>query len=280
MTKIDAERVFKLQITDIFDEEQVIEYISKIQKHPNVLNPSRIVREGTSSWLYYNVSQNGMTLRALIEKKPLHHNRLTNRLFHFMKIDPYKIILQLIDAYEFMLNNNLLLGQSNINPDCIWVEHEEHSTQLKVYVINTIETIVICKSLNDKNYWSPELFSKYKAVTFYPIEMEHHPLVNHLITKQTTTNKLVRYNTRPSTLTSVYSLGLIMYYIVTHNDPFEGHRLFADDKPYMSEIQKELNDCITIALECDIRERPTLQQYREIINSNQKKSKRRKCTIL
>jgi hypothetical protein len=280
MTKINTENICKIKITSIFDEVQVIEYISKIPKHPNVLSPSRIVREGACSWLHYNVSPNGMTLRALIEKKPLHHNRLTSRLFHFMKIDPYKIILQLIDAYEFMLDNNLLLGQSNINPDCVWVEHEEHSTQLKVYVINTIETIVNCE-LSDKNYWSPELFSKYKAVTFYPNEMEHHPLVNHLITKQTTTNKLVRYNTRPSTITSVYSLGLIMYYIVTHNDPFDCHRLFADDKPYMSEIQdKELNYSITIALECDIRERPTLQQYREIIISNQKKSKRRKCTIL
>jgi hypothetical protein len=275
MTKIDTEKVCKIQITDTFDEEQVIEYISKIQKHPNVLSPSGITRDGKSSWLYYNVSPNGMTLRALIEKKQLQHNRLTSRLFHFMKIDPYKIILQLIDAYEFMLNNNLLLGQSNINPDCIWVEHEENSSQLKVYVINTIETIVNCE-VSDKNYWSPELFSKYKAVTFYPTEFKQP-----FIVQQKNTNKLVRNNTRPSTITSVYSLGLIMYYIVTHKDPFDCYRLYANDKPYMSEIQdKDLNYSITIALDSDIRERPTLQQYREIIISNQKKSKRRKCTIL
>jgi hypothetical protein len=262
MTKINTENICKIKITSIFDEVQVIEYISKIPKHKNILNPSGITREGTCSWLYYNVSPNGMTLRALIEKKTLRHNRLTSRLFHFIKIDPYKIILQLIDAYEFMLDNNLLLGQSNINPDCIWIEHDEYDNHLKVYVINIIETIVVCE-VSDTNYWSPELFSKYKAVTFYQNETD--PTI-----KKYNTNKLIRYNTRPSTITTVYSLGLIMYFIVEHKDPFEGYRLYAHDKPYMFEIhEKKIKKCIMIALTSDVCNRPSLQEYRKyIIDAN------------
>lgn len=45
MTKINTENICKIQITGIFDEVQVIDYISKIQKHKNVLNPTGITGE-------------------------------------------------------------------------------------------------------------------------------------------------------------------------------------------------------------------------------------------
>ena len=55
-----------------------------------------------------------------------------------LKINPLDIMMQLIEACEFMLSKNMLVGQSSIDPDFIWIEYDE-SQKLHVRILNTIE---------------------------------------------------------------------------------------------------------------------------------------------
>jgi hypothetical protein len=266
MTKIYSEPTvieYKINITNKCDEDQLNEYINRLPQHPCVLNPVRVVRENREMWLAYKVTTKGTTLQKYILSKPAHRHtgRLSARisgLFHHKKrLNPIQIMMQLIDGYEFLLNNHMLTGQSNINPESIWVEQDDSGNMI-AFVINTVEAMTMGEyDSSNTSYWAPEMLSKYNHAAFY----DTTPSIQSL------TSKLKRYDTRPSTISAVYSLGLILYFIVARHEPFEGTRVNVYDKPPMQLIHDELiQKYILIALVSDMRERPTLQEFREFID--------------
>jgi len=257
--------IYRKMVSNNCDELQLSEYIKTIPTHSYVLNPVACIKEDKQIYLEYNVSSKGMTLRRFIldEAKVTNNNRLTKRitgfLHHKKHLNPIQTLLQLIDGYEFLLNKHLLTNQSNISPDCIWIEPDEHG-HLTAFVINTIESLTNVKSLNT-TYWSPEMLCKYNHAAFYNDTPEgHYESIYSLA------SKLSRYDTRPSTISAVYSLGLILYFIVAKREPFEGTRVNVYEKPPMHYIHDEhMKRNIFTALDSDVRERPTLQQYREYL---------------
>jgi hypothetical protein len=262
MTKIHSEQSetidYRVLVDNNCDESQLSEYISKLKPHPNILNPYACVKEDNSLWLLYKVSANGTTLRKyILDKKPQVTSRLSQKIidiFHHSHLNPEQMILRLIDGYEFLLNNHLLTNQSNINPDYIWIEPNA------AFVINTIESLTNEKTLNT-TFWSPEMLSKYNHAAFYDETVEgQYKSINTLA------SKLKRYDTRPSTISTVYSLGLVLYFIVAKREPFEGTRVDVYEKPPMHYIHDErMKRYILTAIDSDVKERPTLQQYREFI---------------
>ena len=258
MTKIHNETAelidYRIPVDNACDESQLSEYISKLKPHQNILHPYACVKEGKSLWLVYKVTAKGATLRTYILDKPK-TPRLSHILFHSNRLNPIQTLLQLIDGYEFLLNNHMLTNQSNINPDYIWIEPGE-----KAFVINTIESMTNEKMLST-TFWSPEMLSKYNHAAFYDDAPEgQHASVNNLA------SKLKRYDTRPSTISTVYSLGLVLYFIVAKREPFEGTRVNVYEKPHMHCINDErMKQYILTAIDPDARERPTLQQYREYL---------------
>ena len=266
MTKIYNEPTiteYKIKITNKCDEEQLNEYINRLPQHPCVLNPVRVVRENREMWLSYKVTTRGTTLQKYILNKPAHRHtgRLTARLsglFHHKKrLNPIKITMQLIDGYEFLLNNHMLTGQSNINPDSIWIEQDDSGNMI-AFIINTVESMTMSEyDSSNTAYWSPEMLSKYNHAAYY----DTTPSIQSL------SSRLKRYDTRPSTISAVYSLGLILYFIVARHEPFEGTRVNVYEKPFMHFIHDDrIKKYILAAIDSDVRERPTLQQFREIID--------------
>jgi hypothetical protein len=266
MTKIYNEPTiteYKVKITNKCDEAQLTEYISNMSEHPCVLNPNRVFRENREMWLTYKVSTRGTTLRNYILNKPAHRHtgRLTSRIsgmFHHKKrLNPIQIMMQLIDGYEFLLNNHMLTGQSNINPDSIWIEQDDSGNMI-AFIINTVESMTMGEyDSTNTAYWSPEMLSKYNHAAYY----DTTPSIQSL------TSRLKRYDTRPSTISTVYSLGLILYFIVARHEPFIGTRVNVYEKPFMHFIHDErIKKHILIAIDSDVRERPTLQQFRDIID--------------
>ena len=277
MTKIYNEPTiteYKIKVTNKCDEEQLNEYINRLPQHPCVLNPVRVVRENREMWLAYKVTTKGTTLQKYILSKPAHPDtgRLTARIsgfFHHKKrLNPIQIMMQLIDGYEFLLNNHMLTGQSNINPEFIWVEQDDSGNMI-AFVINTVESITMGEyDSSNTAYWCPEMVSKYNHAAFY----DTTPSIQSLA------SKLKRYDTRPSTISAVYSLGLILYFIVARHEPFEGTRVNVCDKPFMNFIHDErMKKYILTAIDSDVRERPTLQEFREFIDP---KKSTTKCMIL
>jgi hypothetical protein len=281
------------------DVTQLQDFISNLPKHPNVLSPLRVdIISKQRVCLHYKVSKRGMTLRNWVKQQQQagHNIRMTftnvnTRFAH--KITPYDIILPLIDGYEFMLNNNLLLNQSSINPDFIWVDYDQHEHgKLVIFAINTLETLAVdyCGTIDtDKNYWSPELLGKYNHFKFYATDSEHDQLFdsNHghvVIRQQQTMGGLKRYNTRPSTLSCVYSLGLVFYFIVAKHDPFPEQRIHVFDRPEIDVIKYSINPVfakrIWTATEPQLNDRPTMNDWKESIQRDLNASKHRLCILL
>ena len=298
--------------------------VSNIPQHPHLLSPHLVVAISKQRvWAHYKVSTRGMTLRNWVNLNVLHkpnnnnnnkHRNHSNhrnlritlsniktQLFH-NKITPYDIILPLIECYEFMLNNNLLLSQSSINPDFIWVDYDEHG-KLVVFAINTLETLAVNyygTVDSDKNYWSPELLGKYNHATFYANPNDFamaHELRNgngngnaNGIQPQGSLNsnsmtKLKRYNTRPSTLSCVYSLGLVFYFIVAKHDPFPEQRIHVLDRPEIDVIKYSINPIfakrIWTATEPELNNRPTMNDWKEsILGDLNADLSKRSCILL
>lgn len=258
MTKIHTETIdYRVLVDNTCDEEQLSGYISKLTHHPNILNPYACLKEDNKLWLLYKVSAKGKTLRSYILDKPP-PQRLSlqiSGMFHH-KLNPVQTLLQLIDGYEFLLNKHLLTNQSNINPDYIWIEPNENAA----FVINTIESLTNEKTLST-TFWSPEMLCKYNHAAFYDDTVEgEYKTINSLA------SKLKRYDTRPSTISTVYSLGLVLYFIVARREPFEGTRVNVYEKPPMQFVRDErIKHHILTAIDSDVRDRPTLQQYREYL---------------
>jgi len=253
---------YKIKIKNKCDGTQLNEYINRLPQHPYVLNPVSVIRDNKNMCLAYKVTSKGTTLRNYILDKSSasHTGRLTARISglfrHKKRLSPIQIMMHLIDGYEFLLKNHMLTGQSNINPDSIWIEPDDNGNMI-AFVINTVEFITMNEYDLNTAYWSPEMLSKYNHVAFY----DDTPA-----SFQSLSSKMKRTDTRPSTISVVYSLGLVLYFIIVQRDPFEGTRVNVYDKPPLHFIHDErmkLN--ILKALDSDMRERPTLQQYREYL---------------
>ena len=149
-----------------------------------------------------------------------------------------------------------------------------------VFAINTLETLAVnyygTVDDSDKNYWSPELLGKYNHATFYANDFAiAHELKNaNGIQPQGSLNsnsmtKLKRYNTRPSTLSCVYSLGLVFYFIVAKHDPFHEKRIHVLDRPEIDVIKYSINPIfakrIWTATEPELNNRPTMNDWKESI---------------
>lgn len=262
----------------------------KINIHPNILLPYSIKRGINQTTLLYKVNKNGMTLREFINVINKTHNTLRSTLRNTLRstlrntnimqykrvIKPLEIILQLISAYEHMLSNNMVLPSFSINPDYVWIQYDESGKQ-HVLVINAFENILIDKcdycANSDKNYWSPETLGKYRHTVYYDENNQSNSeKINEFkINSKSKTKKsssiVSREYSRNSTIGSVYSLGLILYFMTFHKDPFDEHRLHEDDTPDFAGCN-ENNDLIKIikfATITDVVERPTLLEFKEFI---------------
>jgi hypothetical protein len=266
MTKIhpDTSTHYRLPIDGRVNIDQLSEYIQNIPPHPSILSPFNIIKEDGVWYFLYKVETNGMTLRNWINPTNTHKSSFVRKTIFVRrrKMHNLDIMLNLIDTYEFMLSNNISFGQSNINPDLIWVEYDA-SHNIHFRVLNTLESMAYGCGSTDKNYWSPELIGKYNHVNYYDTAE------TTAVTKQ---KSLKRYNTRPSTLSSVYSLGLILYFLTYKDDPFTELRLDPYDRPTESANGNgRISALIRSATTPDIKERPTMQEWKtQIIDSRKK----------
>jgi len=251
----------------------------KVNIHPNILSPYSIKRGINQTTLLYKVFKNGMTLREFINLKPsrstLRSTILTNSK---RSMKPIEIILQLITAYEYMLSTNMVLPSFSINPDYIWIQYDESGKQ-HVLVINVFENILMDKCdyciNSNKSYWSPETLGKYSHMMYYSDNSSNSEKINefkiNLKSKiKKSSSVIARDYSRNSTFGSVYSIGLILYFMTLHKDPFDDHRLHEDDSPDFTDMIKnnKNNDLIKIikfATITDVVDRPTLVEFKEFI---------------
>jgi len=198
--------------------------------------------------LVYKVSDGGSTLRDFVTK--LHTVKPTKRIsFRREKaINPLDILLELIDVYDSLLSSNKITSQSFINPDLIWITKDHH-----IKVIYTWDLDIITDH-NLKLYWAPELLGKHTQLMYANIDAG--------IQKQVT---LKRYDTRPSTMSCVYSLGLVFYFMIMGDDPYDGHRIHVYDRPTLTLINPIYGRLIWNATTADVKQRPTMKEWREMI---------------
>lgn len=227
--------------------------------HTHVLSPIEVSYDSNATYLHYLVSDRGMTLREFIGyiNRPNRKVRRTvfNSFHHNYQVD---IILQLIDAYDFMMTNNMLVGQPNINPDCIWIERNL-SGEIKVYVMDVLETIIHDRyRITDDNqqYWSSEYINEYHNINYYNIDYQYKPI-------------LTRCDTRLPCKNIVYSLALILYFIVEHKDPYPEGRVIPVDRPYFSaDCNAKYKTYIMFATEPNIIKRPSLNEWKRILKKH------------
>ena len=123
------------------------------------------------------------------------------------------------------------------------------------------------------------MISKYNHKMYYS---DPDVQIPQCVMNYKSTKGFKRYDTRPSTLSSVYSLGLILYYIAMNEDPYVGHRTFADERPYrMHELNIKLSKLIWTATDPDITARPTLQEWKkQIVAAATNYNKKYSCVLL
>jgi len=231
------------------------------------ISPYRLHREGYNAYLVYHVTNNGKTLRSLIEsihqprKKSSLRKTLRQTFSRGLRIDPLDLLIKLIDTCENILISNKLLLQAHINPDLIWIDYDNNQNII-VKWLDILECDTACEKCGKTIYLSPELLSKQNCMMYFNMRL------NDTRPDTTQTNKqrmLKRYDTRPSTLSTVYSLGLIMFFIITATDPYVGSRIHVDERPDLTKISHLYNKIIWIATHPDPKDRPTLKEFREMV---------------
>ena len=246
MTKIEPTKNHTIEIFTTTNID-----ISKLPNHPNILFPQNADKQYNKVVLSYNVLANGSTLREFINKGKT--TRLSVRKIHVWS--PTDIILQIISACEFMATNNLITHKTNFNPDKIWLQYNEHG-KLCAFVIYAFENVTDQNDLlyldeRSKNYWAPEILRKHNQTRFY--YDREPPIVKH-------ESVLIRRNTLASTLQIVYSLGLILYFIVYKEDAFPELRIHEDDMPSFRSINK-YTDYIKVVVQPEAKDRMTLTDW-------------------
>ena len=233
------------------------------ENNPYLLSPYRTFKEGLYKYLVYHVTTRGKTLREFIDgiSKPPDRRTLRNsfRRQTRVRVNPLDLLLKLIDACEGSLHENTLLSQSHINPDLIWIDYDANNN-INVRLLDIMEYNVANEDINETMYLSPELLGKrnYLMYMVNSDSSDSHPTIQ----KRSSLN---RYDTRPSTLSSVYSIGLVLYFIINNSDPYEGSRIHVNDRPRLTDIPPVYSKLIWIATNDNPKERPTLKEFREIV---------------
>lgn len=253
--------------------------------HPFILHPTKCIRLNKSIiQLVYDVSRQGMTLRSFVEaqrrakKEHSLYSRMSSRLLHTAHLDPIPTMMRLIDGYEQLIEYHVIVGHSTVNPDCIWIEPDQ-TGRMCSYVINTMESYmqvstptagfvdnnISVSSLSDRTFWPPEILGKYNHRVFFSDGEDERTIAR--LTSTIRVRPFNRSNTRSSAITIVYSLGLVMFYMITKSPPFDGTRLDVDERPAMCMIENSRHrKIIEIAINADPKHRPTLAEFRDIIN--------------
>jgi hypothetical protein len=248
-------REYKKAISDICNVRATIP--TGILSHPHILYPVDISFDevANETYLHYMVSEDGMTLRDFINFIYSPRKKLRATIFNTLhRIRPIDIMSQLIDTYEFMLANDRMVGQSNVNPDSIWIDRTGSSGEVTIYVMDTLETIIDHKYRivdHNKQYWSSEYMREYTSILFYNTELTRKP-------------SLTRFDTKPTPISIVYSLGLVLYFIVYHHDPYPDGRIHVEDRPFFhTHLSDRYIKYIHSATEPDRRKRPTLREWKD-----------------
>jgi len=233
------------------------------ENNPHILSPYRTFKEGPYKYLVYHVTTRGKTLREFIAdvNKPTERRsfRTSLRRQGHARMNPLDLLVKLIDAYEDLLQKNRLLSQSHINPDLIWIDYDANNNT-SVKLLDIMDYDVAKEDINETMYLSPELLGKRNHLMYIgsPDSKDQRTTIQ----KRSSLN---RYDTRPSTLSSVYSLGLVLYFIVNNADPYEGSRIHANERPRLTDTAPVYSKLIWIATNDNPKERPTLKEFREIV---------------
>ena len=250
---------YKLLISEYYTDDinYINDALSAIPSHPNILIPYKASIDADSQlFLHYNnINDSGMTLNNFIHLVNTSKMNIRKTIYNALhRIQPIAVILQLIEIYEFMLSSNMLIGKSNVNPDNIWVERE-HNGKLKISVLYTAESIIDNKFRNNsgRKYWSAETMNEYNNITYYNDGSTTKPM-------------LTRNDTRPSPISLVYSLGLILYFMVEGHDAFEEHRIDVYETPHLSRrVNPFIARLIYSATTPDYKLRPSLAEWKQQI---------------
>jgi hypothetical protein len=278
---ISASTDYELTINDIDNLDTSIQYdiereqeVAHAENH--ILSPYKVTKVSKYSVkLTYRVTRHGSTLREYINEQAKHINKEHDQTrfdklgqvirttfmggpLHVLK--PPEMILTIIDAYSYMMKNNLLISQNTINPDSIWIDRDANG-KMCVYVIDMLDPLFKTLHSGNQNYWSPEMLGRYNYVMYYQEEPAN-------IYNSTSVRTLKRSETRCSTLGIVYSLGLILYYMVAK------HELFTEDEPRFSIYElvgitnitdPKYKTIISLAIEPELTKRPRLEEWRDLI---------------
>jgi hypothetical protein len=241
------------------------------QETPGLLLPYKVNRPNSyESELVYSIQGcPGATLRQFIHR--INDAKIQRSSFRRnVHIKPLDLMLRLIDLYDDLLTKNKLLSQSFINPDLIWITNDH-----QVKAISTLELSIVSEH-SETLYWSPELVGKYNSMHFYNMSNldDEHNVKAIQIKKQ---NTLARYDTRPSTMSCVYSLALVLYFIVTNQDPYVGSRPNAYARPELTMVNPLFSRLIWLATDPDIRQRPTLKDWRKLVEYSMVSSSKWLC---
>ncbi len=233
------------------------------ENNPHILSPYRTFKEGPYKYLVYHVTTRGKTLRefiAEVNNKPERRSfRISLRKQYHIHMNPLDILLKLIDVCEYLLNTNRLLSQSHINPDLIWIDYDANNN-ITLRLLDIMDCDVANEDINETMYLSPELLGKRNYLMYMTSPDSNDK--NKIIHKPSSLN---RYDTRPSSLSSVYSIGLVFYFIVNNADPYEGSRIHVEERPRLTGTSPLYSKIIWIATNNNPKERPTLKEYREIV---------------
>ncbi len=250
--RIRPTREYKYMISDFYAKniDAINDVIHEIPTHPSIIIPHTATLENKCLYLHYTVCLTGMTLREFIEEANTPKINVRTTVYNALhRVKPVATILELIDIYEFMISKNMLIGQSNINPDNIWVERE-HNGHLKIFVLYTLESHVECQ------------FRTNTCRKYLPSEIikEHHSLMDNEFTKP----KFTRVDTRATPISIVYSLGLILYFVATGRDAFDKYRFDPFEKPTIRNgMNRLVSKLILSATEPDYSHRPSLTEWKQ-----------------
>lgn len=238
-------KVYSLDYPELYDtSNEFLMYPYKIER---VTNGERE--------LVYKVRDGGSTLRDFITKL-----NATKRIC-FRKdteLNPLKLLADLIVIYDVLLSSNKITNQMFINPDLIWITKD-----YRIKVIYTSNMDIITNH-DFKLYWSPELFSK---------QTKMYANTENEIQKQITSK---RYDSRSS---CVYSLGLVFYFMITGDDPFDGNRIRVYDRPNITMMNPIYARLIWNATCSDMKERPSMKEWFDAIYRELNK-KKNDCLII
>ena len=271
MSKINTVADYRIQV--YYKDAPIL---SGGDNNPHSISPYRIHREGYNVYLVYLVTNRGKTLRSFIDdinkqRQPSSFRKTFRSTFHRnARINTLDLLLKLIDTCEYLLSNNKLLSQAHINPDLIWIDYDNNNNII-IQWLDILECDTACEKRSETIYWCPELLRKRNHMLYFNNQISDTHLDNTQIKKQIS---LKRYDTRPSTLSTVYSLGLVLYFIVTATDPYVGSRIHVDERPDLIKISPLYNKIIWTATHPDPKDRPTLKEFHEmVINARTPKSK-------